>query len=76
MTRPDVTAEILNLRRARKAKARRDAEQKAAENRVLFGRTKAERQITRSERERNARQLDGSLRDGVTEITPPGRDEV
>ena len=76
MTRPDVTAEIVNLRRARKAKARRVAEQKGAENRVLFARTKAERQISRKDQERNARQLDGSLRDSGTEVTPPERDET
>ncbi len=36
-------AEIINLRRARKAKARADAETQAAANRVAFGRTKAEK---------------------------------
>ena len=31
--------EIVNLRRARKAKARGEAEAKAAENRIVFGRS-------------------------------------
>ncbi len=33
-------ADIVNLRKARKDKARADKEKKAAENRVAFGRTK------------------------------------
>lgn len=36
-------AEIINLRRARRAKARAAAETEAAANRVAFGRTKAEK---------------------------------
>ena len=36
-------AEIVNLNRARKAKARNAAEAKAAENRAKYGQTKAER---------------------------------
>lgn len=37
-------ADILSLSKARKAKARVEKEQVAAENRVKFGRTKAEKQ--------------------------------
>ena len=40
-----MTAEIVNLRRARKAKARAGHEAVAAENRVRFGRTKDERRV-------------------------------
>lgn len=36
-------AEIVNLRRARKAKARDEAETAAAANRAKFGRTKADK---------------------------------
>jgi hypothetical protein len=36
-------AEIVNLKRVRKAKARDAAEAKAAENRAKYGQTKAER---------------------------------
>ncbi len=39
-----MTAEIINLRAARKARARADKDAKAAENRTRFGRTKAERE--------------------------------
>lgn len=36
-------AEIINLRNARKQKARAEKEQQADQNRVLFGRTKGEK---------------------------------
>jgi hypothetical protein len=36
-------AEPINLNRVRKAKARADKDARAAENRVVFGRTKAEK---------------------------------
>ncbi|MDD3444168.1 MAG: DUF4169 family protein [Zavarzinia sp.] len=38
-------ADIINLRRARKAKARAEAEATAAENRIRFGRPAAERKL-------------------------------
>lgn len=38
-----MAAEIINLRQARKAKARADKEKRAAENRASFGRTKSQR---------------------------------
>jgi hypothetical protein len=43
-------AEIVNLRQARKRKARADKETRAAENRIVFGRTKAERDKITAER--------------------------
>ena len=71
-----MTADIVNLRRARKTKARAEREQQAAENRVRFGRTKAERQaqsITR-ERERRThlgRELErAATGDGTSEADP------
>ncbi|HRO50867.1 MAG TPA: DUF4169 family protein, partial [Hyphomicrobium sp.] len=38
-----MSAEIVNLRKARKMRDRAAKEQRATENRVKFGRTKAER---------------------------------
>lgn len=38
-----MTGEIINLRRARKARMRDEAEREAARNRTLYGRSKAER---------------------------------
>ena len=52
-------AEIINLRRARKQRARQDADEQAQQNRIAFGRTKAERQLTKAERDKAARSLDG-----------------
>jgi Domain of unknown function (DUF4169) len=43
-------SEIVNLRRARKQKERASKEAAAAENRVVFGRTKGEKRLAGSER--------------------------
>ena len=39
--------EVVNLRQARKQKARTEKERQASENRALHGRTKAERELDR-----------------------------
>jgi hypothetical protein len=52
-------ADILSLSKARKAKARAGKEQQAAENRILFGRTKAEKQLQKAQDERADKTLDG-----------------
>jgi hypothetical protein len=51
-------AEIINLNKARKQKAKRDAEQRAAENRVRFGRSKAEKQLDEARQQAERRHLD------------------
>jgi hypothetical protein len=56
--------DIVNLRRARKARARSEAEKTAAANRVAFGRTKTEREISDKEKALAARRLDGHERVG------------
>jgi hypothetical protein len=56
-------AELINLNRARKAKARAGKEAAADANRVKHGRTKAEKAAARLEVERAARKLDDSRRD-------------
>lgn len=56
-------AEIVNLRRARKARDRAAAERQAQANRARFGRSKAERAQVDAERGRTARTLDGARRD-------------
>ena len=53
-------AEIVNLRTARKARARAEREAAAAANRVKHGRTKEQKQVDRAERERRARILDAA----------------
>lgn len=50
--------EIINLNRARKAKARTEQEAQAAANRRAFGRTRAEREADAAERRRQAAELD------------------
>lgn len=52
-------AEIINLNKARKAKARLSAEKQAAENRVRYGRSKAQKQQEAAETEAMRRKLDG-----------------
>jgi hypothetical protein len=56
-------AEIVNLRQARKRKARADKEAKAAENRAAFGRPKADKSLSEARREIDLRRLDGHRRD-------------
>lgn len=55
-------AEIINLRMARKARARSDAQASAAENRARFGQDKASKQKLALDAARTARQLDGAKR--------------
>ena len=45
-------ADIINLRRARKARARTEAEAQASANRARFGRTKAETRAAKAEADR------------------------
>ena len=56
-------AEIVNLRQARKRKARDDKDKAAEANRLAFGRTKAEKQATKLEKARADAILDGHKRD-------------
>ena len=59
-------AEIINLRQARKQKARAEKEARAEQNRIAFGRTKAERDQIKAERDLADRQLDSHKRDDET----------
>ena len=52
-------AEVINLKRVRKNKARSDREQQAATNRSRFGRTKAEKTADGDAKQRGARTFDG-----------------
>ncbi|MEQ1578396.1 MAG: DUF4169 family protein [Hyphomicrobium sp.] len=57
-----MTADIINLRKARKAKARVDKDKQTAQNRVRFGRTKAERECTSLVLNLERSRLDGAKR--------------
>ena len=69
-------AEIVNLNRARKAKARADAAARADANRAAFGRTRGEKQAADAETQRRERTLDGARREDqppvVPDTVPPG----
>ncbi len=56
-------AEIINFRKARKAKARAEKEEKAAENRAKFGRRKAERSQSEAAKDLLDRKLDAHRRE-------------
>jgi Domain of unknown function (DUF4169) len=59
-----MSADIVNLNRARKAKKRDDAERQADANRAKFGRPKAEREREDAAREIEQKRLDAHKRDG------------
>ena len=54
---------VVNLNRVRKAKKREAAQQQAAENRALFGRSKKQRLADDSARRRLERELDSKRLD-------------
>jgi hypothetical protein len=56
-------AEIINLKQARKAKARVVKDNEAAANRVKFGRSKAEKQAEAARLALEAKRLEGHKRD-------------
>ena len=53
-------AEIVNLRRVRKARAKAEAADQAAANRAAHGRTREQRTIAAGERQATDRLLDGA----------------
>lgn len=58
-----MSAEIVNLRRARKDRARRDKDEAAQANRVAHGRTKAERELTEAQSRLDTAKLDAHKRE-------------
>lgn len=65
-----MTADIVNLRQARKARDRVAKDKRAEENRARFGRTKVEKLKARGEAQHEGRRLDGHLRDAPPEVPP------
>ena len=59
--------DVVNLRLARKRRARADAERVAGERRAQFGQPKAETEAEAKRRELAARMLEGHRRDGADE---------
>jgi hypothetical protein len=56
-------AEILNLNKARKAKAKTDDKARAAENRAKHGRSKIEKTLDAARADKLRRDLDGAKRE-------------
>jgi hypothetical protein len=56
-------SEPVNLNRVRKARAKADDKAKAAQNRVAFGRTRAEKDLAEARRDKAARALDAKKRE-------------
>ena len=56
-------AEIVNLKRLRKDKARREREREAEANRLRFGRTKAQKRADETAKQREGRAIDGKKLD-------------
>ena len=68
-----MSAEIINLRQARKQRARDEKDARAAGNRARFGRSKAERERKEQTQARAEQALDGHLREPQADAVPPAR---
>ena len=53
-----MSGDVVNLRQVRKQKARSDKEKQAEQNRIAFGRTKAEKSLTRALNDKAEKALD------------------
>lgn len=53
-----MTAEIVNLKQVRKQQARADREKQAEQNRISFGRSKSEKQLTTKLNDKAGKALD------------------
>jgi hypothetical protein len=53
-----MTGDIVNLRQFRKQKARTEKEKQAEQNRLTFGRTKTEKNLTSALNDKASKQLD------------------
>lgn len=58
-----MSGDIVNLRQFRKQKTRADKETAAEQNRITFGRTKAEKSLTAKLNEKAEKSLDQGRRD-------------
>ena len=59
-------ADIISFRKAKKSLSRKAHEQQAVENRIRFGRTRAQKENDRRLDEKRAALLDGAKRDDMT----------
>ncbi len=63
-------SDILSLSKARKAKARSGKEAQAERNRLLHGRTKAEKQLAKAKKALAERRIEGHRIDPPPAVTP------
>jgi hypothetical protein len=64
-------AEVVNLRQARKARARAGGRAAADRNAAIFGRTKAEKASEKAQAEKAKRSLDGHRRERQSKFDDP-----
>ncbi|OLP61330.1 hypothetical protein BJF93_21395 [Xaviernesmea oryzae] len=64
-----MSGDVVNLRQARKQKLRRAKEEAADQNRISFGRTKAEKTLTRSLNDMASKKLDQGRREPAPDRT-------
>jgi hypothetical protein len=64
-----MTGDIVNLRQFRKQKARTEKDKAAEQNRISFGRTKAEKQLTRALNDKAEKALDQGRRETTGDDT-------
>jgi len=67
-----MSADVISLRRARKAKARAEREARAERNRFVYGRTKAERHHVDAVKQLQEKRLDSMM---ISEPIPMPDDE-
>lgn len=59
-----MSADVVNLRQFRKTKARSEKERQAEQNRITFGRTKDEKNLTRALNDKAEKSLDQGRLEG------------
>jgi len=69
-----MSADLVNLRRFRKRKARTEREKAADANRIAFGRSKSEKRHTEAVNRKERKDLDSKRleQDGDDRLKPPG----
>jgi hypothetical protein len=70
-----MNAEIVNLRKARKARDRVAKEKQAEENRAKFGRSKAERERAETDNANAVRRLDAHRRENNADDSDDGQSQ-
>ncbi len=70
-----MTGEIINFRKAKKVLDRAAKEKQAAENRIKFGRTKAEREKIAADEELKRRRIDEHVREAKDRAKDAAEDD-